>query len=113
MRLYWNIYKIDFYLNENESIQFGADSLELRFVPGHSPGSILFYSKENEFAISGDALFQGSIGRTDLPGGDSNTLINSIQQQIYTLPDNTVVYSGHGSKTTVGIEKVSNPFVRG
>jgi len=105
--------KVDFYISEKESIVFGDDELELRFVPGHSPGSILFYSKANKFAISGDALFQGSIGRTDLPGGDSDTLISSIQTQIYALPDDTIIYSGHGPSTTVGTEKRNNPFVRG
>lgn len=104
---------VDFYLKENETFLFGDETLELRLVPGHSPGSILFYSKSNQFAISGDALFQGSIGRTDLPGGDADTLINSIQKQIYSLPKDTIIYSGHGFQTTVGIEKRTNPFVPG
>ena len=100
------------YLREGEKISLGTDELEIRFVPGHSPGSICFYNEEGGFVIGGDVLFNGSIGRTDLPGGDFKTLINSIQTQLFTLPDDTKVYSGHGPVTTVGFEKMNNPFVK-
>jgi glyoxylase-like metal-dependent hydrolase (beta-lactamase superfamily II) len=83
---------------------------KLLHVPGHSPGGLAFYSEKLQLLISGDALFNGSIGRTDFPGGDYDTLIHSIRSQLFTLPDNTVVYSGHGPKTTIGHEKAYNPF---
>ena len=82
-------------------------------VPGHSPGSVCFYSDTDGVAISGDALFAGSIGRTDFPTSDHDALIEAIQSRLYTLPDNTAVLPGHGPQTTIGREKSSNPFVRG
>ena len=105
------------YLKEGTTISLGKDEadsnrLEIRFTPGHSPGSVCFYHEPGGFVIGGDVLFSGSIGRTDLPGGDFNTLINSIQTQLFTLPDETKVYSGHGPMTTVGFEKMNNPFVK-
>lgn len=100
------------FLKEGSSIKLGSDVLKIRFAPGHSPGSICFYNESGGFVISGDVLFNGSIGRTDLPGGDFKTLINSIQTQLFTLPDETKVYSGHGPVTTVGFEKMNNPFVK-
>ena len=100
------------YLKEGEKIKISDDELEIRFTPGHSPGSVCFYHEPGGFVIGGDVLFNGSIGRTDLPGGDFNTLINSIQTQLFTLPDETKVYSGHGPVTTVGFEKMNNPFVK-
>ena len=100
------------YLKEGNIINIGEDELEIRFVPGHSPGSIAFYHEAGGFVIGGDALFNMSIGRTDLPGGDFDTLVNSIQTQFFTLPDDTKVYSGHGPVTTVGFEKMNNPFVK-
>jgi len=100
------------YIKEGEKIQLGKDELEIRFAPGHSPGSICFYDEADGFIISGDVLFNGSIGRTDLPGGAFDTLINSIQTQLFTLPDDTKVYPGHGPLTTVGLEKMNNPFVK-
>jgi glyoxylase-like metal-dependent hydrolase (beta-lactamase superfamily II) len=100
------------YIREGERIKLGDDELEIRFTPGHSPGSISFYNKNAGFVIAGDVLFEGSIGRTDLPGGDFDTLANSIRTQLYTLPDETRVYSGHGQMTTIGREKETNPFVR-
>lgn len=100
------------YLKPGEKIKIGEDELEIRFTPGHSPGSVSFYSEEGGFIIGGDVLFNGSVGRTDLPGGDMDTLINSIQTQFFTLPDETKVYSGHGPVTTVGFEKMNNPFVK-
>ena len=100
------------FLKEGETIKIGEDELEIRFTPGHSPGSVIFYHEAGGFVIGGDVLFNGSIGRTDLPGGDHATLINSIQTQLFTLPDETKVYSGHGSLTTVGFEKMNNPYVK-
>ena len=100
------------YIKEGTTISIGQDKLEIRFTPGHSPGSVCFYHEPGGFVISGDVLFNMSIGRTDLPGGDYATLINSIQTQLFTLPDETKVYSGHGPMTTVGFEKMNNPFVK-
>ena len=100
------------YLQEGNFIKIGEDALEIRFTLGHSPGSISFYSAENGFIIGGDVLFNRSIGRTDLPGGSMETLMDSIRTQFFTLPDETKVYSGHGPVTTVGYEKGNNPFVR-
>ena len=100
------------YLETGKFINIGDDRLEIRFTPGHSPGSLSFYSEESGFIIGGDVLFNGSVGRTDLPGGDMATLVQSIQTQFFTLPDETKVYSGHGPVTTVGFEKMNNPFVK-
>jgi hydroxyacylglutathione hydrolase len=100
------------YLKEGESIKIGEDILEILFTPGHSPGSISFYHAAGQFVIGGDVLFNGSIGRTDLPGGDFDTLINSIQTRFFTLPDDTKIYPGHGPVTTTGMEKMNNPFVK-
>lgn len=99
------------YLSEGTTIQLGADELKILLAPGHSPGSVCFYCEKQGFVIGGDVLFNGSIGRTDLPGGDFQTLVNSIHTQLFTLPDETSVYSGHGPVTTVGFEKMNNPFV--
>ncbi|MBA3828037.1 MAG: MBL fold metallo-hydrolase [Taibaiella sp.] len=100
-----------FFIKENEPLLLGEDILEVRFVPGHSPGSIAFYNAAGRWAISGDVIFQQSIGRTDLPGGSFDTLINSIRTQLFTLPDETTIHSGHGAATTIGVEKRSNPFL--
>ena len=100
------------FIKEGETIGLGEDELKILFTPGHSPGSICFYDEKDGFVIGGDVLFYDSIGRTDLPGADFNTLYNSIQTQLYTLPDETKVYPGHGPMTTVGFEKVNNPFVK-
>jgi len=100
----------DGYLAENDTVSFGNIILEVLFLPGHSPGHIGFYHKESGSLVSGDVLFEQSIGRTDLPGGDFNTLIKSIHQKIFTLPDNVIVYPGHGNATSVGEEKNSNPY---
>jgi hydroxyacylglutathione hydrolase len=98
------------YLHEGDRIGFGNSSVTCIHVPGHSPGSLVFYSDEQAFAIVGDVLFQGNIGRTDLPGGDYTTLINGISEKLLTLDDSVMVYPGHGSQTTVGNEKRYNPF---
>jgi hydroxyacylglutathione hydrolase len=102
---------IDHPIEDNESIQVGEDSMRAMLVPGHSPGSLAFYSKEGGFVITGDALFKGSIGRTDLPGGDYDTLIRSIHSRLLTLPPETIVYPGHGDPTTIGEEAANNPFL--
>lgn len=99
------------FLKEGEVISFGKSKLEMIFTPGHSPGSITFYCREQKFIIAGDVLFYGSIGRTDLPGGDYNTLINSIKQNLFPLGDDVRVYNGHGQYTTIGFEKDNNPFL--
>lgn len=101
---------IDDYLEEGQQIKFGNSTLEILFVPGHSPGHLAFYNSTEKMCIGGDVLFQRSIGRTDLPGGDYNTLIKSIHQKMFTLGDDMVVYPGHGPETTIGEEKKYNPF---
>jgi len=100
------------FLDEGQVVQIGEDRLHILFTPGHSPGSISFYSQENKFIISGDVLFQGSIGRTDLPGGDFSILEESIKRKLYTLPGDVIVYPGHGDSTTIGDEMKTNPFVK-
>lgn len=92
-------------LTADERIQIGNHSLELLHVPGHSPGHIALYSREGAFCISGDVLFRGNIGRTDLPGGDHATLLQSIRQQLFPLGDEVTIYPGHGPTTTIGLEK--------
>jgi hydroxyacylglutathione hydrolase len=99
-------------LKEGEPLMLGNDTLEVRFAPGHSPGSVVFYYAEGGWAIGGDVLFSGSIGRTDLPGGNHEQLLQSIRTQLFTLPDETVIYPGHGPETTIGEEKQSNPFLQ-
>ena len=99
------------FIDEKDTITFGNTSLSVFFTPGHSPGSICFYNKEDKFVIGGDVLFQNSIGRTDLPGGDFNTLLNSIRTKFFVLDDAVKVYSGHGPVTTIGFEKQYNPFL--
>lgn len=102
--------EIEVFLAEKDVINFGKSSLSILFTPGHSPGSISFYSEKNQFVIAGDVLFKQGIGRTDLPLGDYDTLIKSIQEKLFTLAKKTVVYSGHGPETTIGYELVNNPF---
>ncbi len=99
-------------ITKGEKIKLGEDELEVLFVPGHSPGHIALFSKDQRFVIAGDVLFRGSIGRTDLPGGNMETLLNSIRSELFTLGDDVKVYCGHGPETTIGIEKRSNPFLR-
>jgi glyoxylase-like metal-dependent hydrolase (beta-lactamase superfamily II) len=100
------------YINPTQTIQLGTDSLQILFTPGHSPGHVCLYSAADNFVIAGDVIFQSSIGRTDLPGGDFDTLIQSIHQNILTLPDETKIYSGHGPATTVGLERMNNPYIK-
>ena len=90
---------------------FGACAFEVRFTPGHSPGHVILVAADDGLALVGDVVFQGSIGRTDLPGGDFHALMRSIREQVLTLPDETVLYSGHGPPTTVGQERAGNPFL--
>jgi len=99
------------YIIENQEIIFGNTKLIVLQVPGHSPGSLAFYNVKEGVVFTGDALFQGSIGRTDLAGGDYATLIKSITTKLLILPDSTVVYSGHGPSTTIGNEKKNNPYL--
>jgi len=100
------------YLIPGQRVEFGNTELEILFTPGHSAGSVCFYHEPSLRLIGGDVLFYDSIGRTDLPGGNFETLENSILTQLYRLPDQVEVFPGHGPSTTVGREKVSNPFVR-
>lgn len=100
----------DHFLAEGDTIRFGGYTLSVVHTPGHSQGSVCFKMDKKVFV--GDLLFAGSIGRTDLGGGDYATLIRSVEEKIFTLPDDTVVYPGHGPETTVGIEKRTNPFFR-
>lgn len=100
-------------LEDDSTLTFGEDELKVIWMPGHSPGSVGFYHAQQQFIIAGDVLFRGSIGRTDLPGGEHETLLKSIQTRMYQLPDETVVYPGHGPATRVYTEKKSNPFVKG
>lgn len=99
------------YINTGDQILLGDDCLDILWLPGHSPGHLGFYCKKQDFIISGDVLFRESIGRTDLPGGNMQTLIHSIKNQLWTLPDATIVYSGHGPSTHIRHEKLNNPFL--
>lgn len=103
---------VDLWVGQGDTFPALGGEVEVRHVPGHCPGNVLFYFAEEKAAFVGDALFAGSIGRTDLPGGSMRQLDHSIRTQIYTLPDDTVVFPGHGPGTTVGREKQSNPYVR-
>lgn len=100
------------FITEKDSITLGTDVLQILSTPGHSPGSISFYASQDGFVISGDALFAGSIGRTDLPGGNQPQLLKSIHTQLFTLPPSTKVYSGHGATTSIGHEAATNPFFK-
>jgi glyoxylase-like metal-dependent hydrolase (beta-lactamase superfamily II) len=99
-------------LSHGQELKLGPYAFEVRFAPGHTIGHVMFYCASEGLLFSGDVVFQGSVGRTDLPGGDYNTLMNSIQTQVLTLPDETRVLSGHGPATTVGVERKTNPFLR-
>jgi len=98
-------------LTHGQQLQIGDCSLDVRDAPGHAPGHVILVAADRGFAIVGDVVFQGSIGRTDLPGGDFQRLMKSIREEVLTLPDETVLYSGHGPPTTVGHERVGNPFL--
>ncbi|MBW3544583.1 MAG: MBL fold metallo-hydrolase [Bacteroidetes bacterium] len=102
----------ELWLKEGQQIKLGSQQLEVLFVPGHAPGHVVFWQPEQKFCINGDCLFSGSIGRTDLPGGDHETLIRSIREKLLILPEDTKVYCGHGPATTIGQEKKWNPFLK-
>lgn len=95
----------------DEPLRFGSCAFEVRFTPGHAPGHVILVSPDDGLALVGDVVFQGSIGRSDLPGGDMQTLMKSIREQVLTLPDDTTLYPGHGAPTTVGQERRTNPFL--
>lgn len=101
----------DEYLKAGENITFGNQELEVVFTPGHSAGHVVFYHQESKQLIGGDVLFRQSIGRTDLPGGNHQQLLDSIRQKLWVLPDEVVVFPGHGPETTIGYEKKNNPFL--
>lgn len=103
--------KIETNLTDGDIIRLGNENLNIIQVPGHSPGSIVIYAPESSFLISGDALFNKSIGRTDLPGGDYNQLINAINNKLMTLPKDTIVYPGHGPETSIADELNTNPYI--
>lgn len=98
------------FIDEGDTIKFGESELEIIFAPGHSPAHICFYARNEQFLIGGDVLFYGSIGRTDLPGGNHEQLLNSIREKLFTLPPTCTVYPGHGKSTTIGNEQENNPF---
>ena len=104
--------KPDHFIKAGVPLQLGEDTLEVFHTPGHSPGSISFYYPKGNWVISGDVLFSGGIGRTDLPGGNYNTLINSIKSKLFTLPGSTKVLSGHGPATSIADEQAHNPFLQ-
>jgi glyoxylase-like metal-dependent hydrolase (beta-lactamase superfamily II) len=101
------------FLVPGEFVKIGNGELKILFTPGHSPGSVSLYNEADGYVIAGDVLFSGSVGRTDLRGGNFDVLEQSIRTQLYSLPDNTKVYPGHGGGTSTGFEKANNPFVRG
>ncbi len=104
--------KADEYLKEGDVVTFGNSELDVLFTPGHAPGHIVFINEEQKFCINGDVLFHRSIGRTDLPGGNHETLIQSIRKKMFTLDNDMVIFTGHGPSTTIGEEKRENPFLQ-
>jgi hydroxyacylglutathione hydrolase len=100
------------HITDKQLVSFGSETLLALHVPGHAPGSLAFYSEKNKVVFTGDALFAGSIGRSDIPGGDHNTLIDSIKRKLFALPPETVVYPGHGETTTIEFEMKNNPYFR-
>ena len=106
-----DVLTIDRHLQDGETIPLGDETIEVLHVPGHSPGGLAFYLPQSSLLIAGDTIFNGSVGRTDLMGGDMATLINSIREKIFPLPDETVIASGHGPTTTIADEKRFNPFL--
>jgi glyoxylase-like metal-dependent hydrolase (beta-lactamase superfamily II) len=100
------------FLKEGDLVKFGSTSFVTLFTPGHSPGSISFYNESEKFIVSGDVLFYGSIGRYDLPGSDGNILFDTLVNKMMQLPDDVMVYSGHGPETKIGFERLNNPFIK-
>ncbi len=105
--------KVDRHVTDDEVLEVGNLRLRSLYTPGHAPGHLAFYAKEQETVFSGDALFAGSVGRTDLPGGSMDILMRSISERLLTLPDATRVLSGHGPETNIGRERMTNPFLGG
>jgi len=99
------------YLNHNDEVKFGNTALKVIHIPGHSPGGILFYNEPSGILVAGDVLFKGSVGRSDLPGGNHHELIDGINEKLMILPDDVKVYPGHGPSTTIGLERSGNPFL--
>lgn len=99
-------------LKHGQVLHIGEFQFQVLHAPGHTPGHVMFYNRDEAILLCGDVIFQGSIGRTDLPGGDFDTLINSIRRQVMVLPDDTRLLCGHGPQTTVGQEKIYNPFLQ-
>lgn len=99
------------FLAENDRMRLGDDEVTVLFIPGHSPGHIVFYCEKQGFVLGGDVLFRNSIGRTDIPFGDFDQLVSGIQAKLLVLPEETIVYPGHGGETTIGYEKRNNPFL--
>jgi hydroxyacylglutathione hydrolase len=104
---------VDHHIGEGEMVEVGDLRLRPLYTPGHAPGHLAFYIEEEGLVLSGDALFAGSVGRVDLPGGSMEVLMRSIEERFMTLPDETRVYPGHGPQTQIGNERVSNPFLQG
>jgi len=104
--------KVDRWVDEGDVVEACGYRFEIRHVPGHCPGSILFYVADQKVAFPGDAIFKGSVGRTDLPNGDWNQLLQSIRTRIYSLPDDVILLPGHGGQTSVGAEKRTNPYAK-
>jgi len=105
--------RVDRYVEDEEVLEVGDLRLRSLYTPGHAPGHLAFYLQDEGLVLSGDALFAGSVGRVDLPGGSMEVLMQSIEERLLTLPDETAVYSGHGPRTTIGNERTSNPFLQG
>ena len=99
------------FINDSDTVKFGQSELKVIYTPGHADGSVCFYSEKDKFVIVGDVLFNGSIGRTDFPTGNLDMLISNIKNKLLTLPEDTVVFSGHGGRTTIGHEKTTNSFL--
>ena len=104
---------VDRHIEDEETIEVGGLELRSLYTPGHAPGHLAFYVESEGLVLSGDALFSGSVGRVDLPGGSMEVLMRSIEERLLTLPDETAVYSGHGPETTIGNERAHNPFLQG
>ena len=104
---------VDRYIADEEIIEVGGLSLRSLYTPGHAPGHLAFYVEDEGLVLSGDALFAGSVGRVDLPGGSMEVLMRSIEERLLTLPDDTEVFPGHGPRTTIGEERAHNPFLQG
>ncbi len=104
---------VDRYVEDEEALEVGDLGLLALYTPGHAPGHLAFYLEDEGLVLSGDALFAGSVGRVDLPGGSMEVLMRSIEERLLTLPAETVVYPGHGPRTTIGNERTTNPFLQG